>query len=70
MAASLALQELGTRYAFEHLPAVLWRIIHRPIMLQAVVCTELVTHAWQQAGVDLCPGVQVPAPDDIYEAVK
>ncbi len=68
-----AMTQRGQPYAAWHLPAVFWRMMtkRRKILISADelkprVCTELVVDAYRAVGLDLTPGVNRPAPDDIY----
>lgn len=75
-AVSVAWQWRGQPYAWWHLSAVLKRMwtnrrqkkqsIAR--LSQARVCTELPRDAYLAVGLDLCPGIKRPAPDDIADS--
>ena len=68
--AATALRMQGWPYSWRHLARVVWRILGARIRAQeAVVCSELTCGAWRLNGVELCPGVLVPSPDDIWKAV-
>ena len=68
-AISVAMTWRGQPYAAWHLPAVFWRMMQskaqRVEVRQARVCTELVRDAYKEVGLDLCPGIKRPTPDDI-----
>jgi hypothetical protein len=73
-----AMRWQGDAYAWWHLPAVLRRIVARRPKVQIAgdelykprVCTELVVDAYRAVGVDLCPGIEHPSPDDVRYSQK
>ena len=75
LVAADALAMQGEHYDLLHLVRAIWRIVKRKfrrpgIAAQAgVVCSELACNVWRGRGVDLCPGVAVPTPDDLADAV-
>ncbi len=75
---SFASGEVGKRYRYEALPAILWRIIRRlppftatvrsaSMVGEGEVCTSLVDRAFLWAGFDLVPGETSPLvlPDEL-----
>ena len=72
-----AMRWLGDPYAWWHLPAVFRRIMERKrgkqninTLSEARVCTELVVDAYRAVGLDLCPGIERPTPDDIADSKR
>lgn len=70
-AISWAMTQRGQPYAWWHLPAVIWRMLRKRVeVAQARVCSELVVDAFRSVGLDLCPGLPSPTPDDIAESKR
>jgi len=79
-AANAALRMQGTVYGWMRFARVIIRMVRRRLarflpkkMVAAqvgVVCSELVALSWQLVGVELCPGVRTPSPDDLFDAVS
>ena len=78
---SFSAGEVGKRYRFEALPAIVWRIIRRiprfiagdryaSLMGTGEVCTSLVDRTFLWGGFDLVPGETSPflLPDDIVSS--
>ena len=64
-----AMTMIGKGYAFSHLLTLFPRILRRDRVttLGGMICTELVSWSWAQAGVLICPGNPYPTPDEIAE---
>jgi len=71
-AANEALRLQGLVYAWGHLARVIGQLLRRKLLRiqTGVVCSEFAALAWRLVGVDLCPGVREPSPDDLHLAVE
>lgn len=70
-AVSAAMTWRGDPYAWWNLPAIFRRAWSQRVETAALrVCTELVVDAYRAVGLDLCPGLPSPTPDDIRESKR